>query len=154
MLEFEIAAIYYFVKNTLTATPYFQQIPVDMLIPCVFYPTPQVTSKNFSLSTFALNFLMYAKVFAIDTLDAYTMASKILVAVMKNGNKIPLYNENGSSTGKNLRINNPVIKKIDECVYQIEFSWVRYTAVGQVDVARAEEIYVNINPVESDGKEE
>ena len=41
MLEFEIAAIYYFVAGIITAQPYFEEVPLDMLTPCVFYPTPR-----------------------------------------------------------------------------------------------------------------
>ena len=36
MLEYEIAAIYYFVAGIITAQPYFEEVPLDMLIPCVF----------------------------------------------------------------------------------------------------------------------
>lgn len=40
MLEYEIAAIYYFVAGIITAQAYFEEVPLDMVIPCVFYPTP------------------------------------------------------------------------------------------------------------------
>ena len=50
MLEYEIAAIYYFVAGIITAQAYFEEVPLDMVIPCVFYPTPTPAASEWRLS--------------------------------------------------------------------------------------------------------
>ena len=52
MLEYEIAAIYYFVAGIITAQAYFEEVPLDMVIPCVFYPTPTPAASGFSVNAY------------------------------------------------------------------------------------------------------
>lgn len=54
MLEFEIAALYYFVAGILNLPAYFDEVPEDMEIPCVFYPSPHQKSGDFSTNTFTI----------------------------------------------------------------------------------------------------
>lgn len=67
MLEFEIAAIYYFVAGIITAQPYFEEVPLDMLTPCVFYPTPSSTAAELSTNAYKTEFAMYIKFMDHDT---------------------------------------------------------------------------------------
>ena len=53
MLEYEIAAIYYFVASVVSVHPYFEEVPEDLLVPCVFYPTPEQDTQAYSVSTYA-----------------------------------------------------------------------------------------------------
>lgn len=147
MLEQEIASIYYFVSKVISVTPYFKEVPEDMLVPCVFYPPPEASGKNFSLSTYAVDFIMYAKFIDADTMEACSMALSVLQAIMAGGNKIPLYRQDGSSEGKSFRINNPEAKKVEEGVYQLELSWKRYTAIDITVANKAIEFFVNSTPI-------
>lgn len=151
MLEFEVAAIYYFVARIITAHPYFEEIPWDMLLPCVFYPTPNPDARGFSVNAYATEFTMYVKFMDHSTLAAYEMGEKVLQAIMKNRRKVPLVDENGELTGKNLRVNMPKLKKIENGVYQMEVSWERHTRYDTKEVALAKDIFMNGLPI---GKED
>lgn len=149
MLEHEIAAIYYLIASVVNATHYFEEIPEDMLIPCVFYPTPEPSGMGYSLSTYVTEFVIYVMFMDSTTMGAYEMASRALQAMMKQKNKIQLVNDQGNVSGKNFRINYPVVKKIDSCVYQIEISWKRYTSYNQEIATSAKEIFFNSKPIDS-----
>ena len=147
MLEYEIAAIYYFIDSTIKATSYFKEVPHNFMVPCVFYPTPEQSGGVFSVSKYKTDFVMYIKFMAKDTLEAYSMASKVMQELMKNKRKVPLVDEKGKSIRKNFQINNPVIRKVDNGVYQMEVSWKRYTSYNANIVAKAQEFFFNGVPV-------
>lgn len=147
MLEFEIAAIYYFIAGVVTATPYFEEVPKDLLTPCIFYPTPEPDASLYSTGAFATRFVMYIKFMDHDTMSAYNMAAAALKAVMKKRNKIPIIDETGEPTGKHFRVNEPKVKKIEQGVYQMELSWNRYTRYEAADIQRAQDIFINGAPI-------
>ena len=60
MLEFEIAALYYFVAGILNLPAYFDEVPEDMEIPCVFYPSPHQKAE-ISQQTHMLRHLPYMR---------------------------------------------------------------------------------------------
>lgn len=147
MLEYEIAAIYYFIASTIKATPYFEKVPKNFMVPCVFYPTPEQSGGVFSVSKYKTDFVMYIKFMAKDTMEAYSMASKVMQELMKNKRKVPLVDETGNKTGKRFQINNPVVRKVDNGVYQMEVSWKRYTSYTADVMTKAQEFFFNGTPV-------
>jgi len=147
MLEYEIAAIYYFIDGTITAKPYFEEVPKDLMVPCVFYPTPEQRGGVFSVSKYTTDFVMYVKFMAESTLEAYNMANNVMQSLMKNKRKVPLVDENGKRTGKNFQLNNPVVKKVDNGVYQMEVSWKRYSSYNANAMTLAREFFFNGTPV-------
>ena len=151
MLEFEIAAIYYFVDGIITAQPYFEEVPLDMLTPCVFYPTPSPTAMGFSVNAYKTEFTMYIKFMDHDTLAAYEMGESVLRAIMGNRRKVPLVDADGKRTGKNFRVNMPKLKRIENGVYQMELSWNRHTRYDAREATLAKDIFMNGRPI---GKED
>lgn len=151
MLEYEIAAIYYFVDGIITAQPYFEEVPLDMLLPCVFYPTPTPAASGFSVNAYTTEFAMYVKFMDRSTLAAYEMGERVLQALMRNRRKVPLVDENGKQTGKSFRVNMPKLKKIENGVFQMELSWDRHTRYDTKEVTLARDIFVNGLPI---GKED
>lgn len=147
MLEFEIAAIYYFIAGILNLPAYFDEVPEDMNIPCVFYPAPHQTSGYFSTNTYASTFTMYAKVMDINNLSAGWKCSQIVQSISGNRYKIPLVDENGKKTGKHFRIESVEATKADEGVWQIEIAWKRYTGFDAKAVTMAREFYFNGVPI-------
>ena len=116
MLEFEIAALYYFVAGILNLPAYFDEVPEDMEIPCVFYPSPHQKSGDFSTNTYATTFTLYAKVMDIDNVSAGGKCSQIVHAISGNRYKVPLVDEKGKRTGNNFRIDSMEATKADEGV--------------------------------------
>lgn len=151
MLEYEIAAIYYFVASIITAQPYFEEVPLDMLIPCVFYPTPTPVASGFSANAYMTEFTMYIKFMDHSTMAAYEMGEKVLQEVMGRRRKVPLVDKTGKQTGRSFRVNMPKLKKVDNGVYQMELSWNRHTRYDVKEVTLARDIFMNGLPV---GKED
>ena len=143
MLEFEIAAIYYFVDKQIKVKPYFEEIPMDFMVPCVFYPTPNPEAFGFSTNAYGTEFVMYVKFMARSTMDAYENGEKVLQAIMKHRRKIPLVDEKGKETGKQFQINMPKLKKIESGVYQMEISWKRYSRYEENAAVMAREFFMN-----------
>lgn len=151
MLEYEIAAIYYFVDSIIAVQPYFEEVSEDMILPCVFYPTPSPTAMGFSVNAYATEFVMYVKFMDHSTMAAYEMGEKVLQAIMRNRRKVSLVDENGKLTGKRFRLNMPKLKKIENGVYQMELSWLRHTRYEAKETALARDIFINGLPI---GKED
>lgn len=148
MLEYEIAAMYYFIASTVKATPYFEEVPENLLTPCVFYPTPQAAGGSFSLSTYSTDFTLYIKFMDGTTAGAYQMAEAVLQEIMKRKLKIPIISESGELTGQHFRVGKPTGKCIENGVYQLEITWKRYSAYRIQAVPRAQEIFFNGQPIE------
>ncbi len=151
MLEYEVAAIYYFIADIISAQPYFEEVPLDMLMPCVFYPAPTPAASGFSTNAYATEFAMYIKFMDRSTMAAYEMGEKVLQAIMGNRRKVPLVDGAGKETGRNFRVNMPKLKKIEEGVFQMELSWDRHTRYDAKEVTLARDIFMNGLPV---GKED
>lgn len=151
MLEFEIAAIYYFIADVIKATTYFDEVPEGLLTPCVFYPTPEPAAQPFSTGAFMTQFVMYVKFMDVSTIQAYAMAGVVLQAIMEKRNKIPLVDKSGAMTEKHFKVEMPRVKKVDAGVYQMEIAWNRYTRYEPKDVQKAQEIFMNDRPI---GKED
>lgn len=147
MLEFEIAALYYFIAGILNLPAYFDEVPEDMDIPCVFYPVPHQKNGSFSTNAYSTTFTLYAKVMDINNVSAGWKSSQIVQAIGKNRNKIPLVNEKGKQTGKNFRIDSVEATKADEGVWQIEISWRRYTKFTDNATTLAREFFFNGTPL-------
>ena len=143
MLEYEIAAIYYFVAGIITAQAYFGEVPLDMVIPCVFYPTPTPAASGFSVNAYMTEFAMYIKFIDHSTMAAYEMGEKVLQAIMGKRRKVPLVDETGKQTGKSFRVNMPKLKKVENGVYQMALSWNRHTRYDAKAVTRARDIFRN-----------
>lgn len=151
MLEYEIAAIYYFVAGIISAQAYFEEVPLDMLMPCVFYPTPTPAASGFSTNAYMTEFAMYIKFMDRSTMEAYEMGERVLQAIMGNRRKVPLVDKAGKQTGGSFRVNMPKLKKIEEGIYQMELSWNRHTRYDAKEVTLARDIFMNGLPV---GKED
>lgn len=151
MLEYEVAAIYYFVAGIITAQPYFEEVPSDMLLPCVFYPTPNPSASGFSANAYMTEFVMYIKFMDHSTMAAYEMGERVVQAIMGNRRKVPLVDKDGKQTGKKFLVDRPKLKKIEKGVYQMELSWNRYTRYDAKEVSLAKDIFMNGLPI---GKED
>ncbi|MCD8150597.1 MAG: hypothetical protein LUE92_13775 [Clostridiales bacterium] len=150
MLEFEIAALYYFINDVLGVQPYFEEVPEDMIIPCVFYPPPEEETGDFSVSAFATTFTLHVKVMAADNLTAAGNAAAVIEAICLNRKKIPLVDDTGTQTGYNFRIIDLKSSKVDEGVWQLAITWKRYTKYTAKTATLAQEFFFNGNYLGTD----
>lgn len=143
MLEFEIAAIYYFVAKQIKAKPYLGEVPIDFMVPCVIYPTPSSDPFAFSNNAYGVKFSMYVDFIARSSSEAYENSETVLQAIMQHRCKIPLVDEKGKQTGKHFQINKPELKKVERGVYQMELSWKRYSRYDEGTAAMARRFFMN-----------
>lgn len=114
MLEQEIASIMnYVLINANTATPYYDEVPEDFMVPAVYFPSPEIESGGDTLSTYSLKYIWFIKFFHSSTPAAYQMALSVLEIIKRKRNIIPVINEAGEFTGENFKVKDPKLKKID-----------------------------------------
>ncbi len=124
LLEQELASIIkYTLDNSGVSAPYYYSVPEGFIVPAVYFPAPEITSRGETFSTYALEYVWFIKFFHSTTQDAYALALKVLTALKKQRNLVPLLNEDGSKTGEYLRLNDPSVKAVDTGVAQLALTW-------------------------------
>lgn len=126
MLEQEIASIIQFILNKAgNPSPYYDEVPEGFLVPSVYFPAPEITSKGDTLTTYALSYIWFIKFFHKDTPLAHSLGLTALTALQGNRNRIPLIDEKGVKTGRLFHIKDSELKKIEGArgVTQLTVSW-------------------------------
>lgn len=103
--------------------PYYYNVPEKYAVPSCYFPVPEVNSYGDTFTTYALDYSWGINFFHNKTQDAYPYAIRTLEAIRRERNLIPLVNKDGSEAGTGLRINDPVIKVVDEGAIQLFISW-------------------------------
>lgn len=125
MLEQEIASI---IKYILEASgkeisPYYYSVPEKFVVPSCYFPVPEVNSYGDTFNTYVLEYMWKVIFFHNKTQEAYLYAIKTLEAIRKKRNLIPLIDVNGEYTGSGIRIDDPIIKPVDEGAVQLFLQW-------------------------------
>jgi hypothetical protein len=122
MLEQEIASLVHFFKP-MGLTEYFGRLPQDIRTPSVFYPVPEITGNEYTLSAYSNSYSLFLQVFDRDDLSSYSIAAKMQRMIQAAKNTIPVYDEDGKPAGYHFRIKRLSVKNIDTGVTQIEITW-------------------------------
>lgn len=124
MLDQELASIIHTVLEAANnPTPYYQNVPEGFDVPSVFFPVPEKFAGSSSLSSYEISYMWFIKFYASESADAFIMASNVLEHIVSRRNAIPLYNTDGTLTGKSMRIDFPRIRKIEDGVIQMQIEW-------------------------------
>ncbi len=103
--------------------PYYYSVPEKYAVPSCYFPVPEVNSYGDTFNTYALDYIWGIYFFHKQTQDAYPYAIKTLEAIRRERNLIPLIDYDGVFIGKGIRINDPVIKVVDEGAVQLLLTW-------------------------------
>jgi len=124
LLEQETASIMAFaLRNADNPNPYYWSVPEDFRYPAIFFPQPEIETGGETFCTYAMRYSWYIDIFCKTTEDAFELAHKVLTALKRRRNLIPLLSEDGSETGECLRLNDPSVKAIDTGVAQLTLTW-------------------------------
>lgn len=126
MLEQEIASIIKYVLNKAgSPSPYYDEVPEGFLVPAVYFPTPEISSKGDTLSTYALSYVWFIKLFHKDTPSAHMLGVNVLTALQSGHCRIPLITNDGTETARAFRLKDPSMKAIDGAngVVQLTLTW-------------------------------
>ncbi|MDO4301644.1 MAG: hypothetical protein Q4D26_09680 [Clostridia bacterium] len=99
------------------------KIPMNFNKPSIYFPVPEFRTNLSSTSCYEVSYMWLIKVFAPDDLQAYSIASDIVLGIASNRYLIPLLNDDGTKTEKSFTIYEPRISKVDNGVYTIEIDW-------------------------------
>lgn len=102
---------------------YYWNVPEDFHFPALFFPQPEITTNGDTFHSYASRYSWYIKVFAETTEQAHSIALSILTALKRARNYVPLIDEDGTPTGKKLRLDDPALKGLDEGVEQVVIEW-------------------------------
>ena len=123
-LEQETASVMEFALRTAgDINPYYWDVPQDFKRPAMYFPQPEIDTGGDTLGTYASEYAWYINVFADTTEEAHGIARRVLTALKRAKNYVPLLNEDGEATGKKLRLKDPGLKRGDVGVAQLTIEW-------------------------------
>lgn len=124
MIQDEISSIAKFCYDRNTVKLYFERIPQNMIVPCMYFPEPVVVSSGDSLGAYMNVYQLFIKLFANKTQDAHRTAHIIAEAIRKARGVIPKVNSDGTLSGEFMQINMDIeTKPLDEGVAQLSLKW-------------------------------
>lgn len=119
-LELELSSIFEFIlKAADNPLPYYEYVPESFYVPAAYFPVPEIVTYGDTFSTYSAEYSWYVTFFHSSSQEAYILASKALTAIKESRNVIPLLDENGSITGRGIRIKDPELKPIDQCAVRL-----------------------------------
>lgn len=124
MFQDEISSIARFCYDRNPVKLYFDRIPQNMVIPCMYFPEPVVVSSSDSLYTYLNVYQLFIKIFTVKTQEAHRQAHGIAEAFRVARGIIPIIKPDGSLSGNYMQINLDVeTKPLDEGVAQLSLKW-------------------------------
>lgn len=124
MIQDEISSITRFCYDRNPVKLYFDRIPQNMVIPCMYFPEPVVVSAPDTIGAYLNVYQLFIKVFATKTQDAHRAAHNIAEAIRQKRGIIPVINPDGSLSGEFMQINLDIeTKPLDEGVAQLSLKW-------------------------------
>jgi len=123
-LEQEIASIITFALHSAEGiNPYYWNISENFVFPAMFFPVPEITTSGDTFRTYASMYSWYISVFAATTEKAHAIGLKVLTQIKRARNYVPLIDIGGNQTGKNLRLEDPLLQNVNPSVAQITLRW-------------------------------
>lgn len=115
-------------------------------MPSIHVPSPEIISNGHTFSTYALNYTLFIKFFHNTTNEAHKMASIALNEILKVRNLIPIIDDSGNVTNRNLRIKDPKLKKLENSdIYQLQIDFVSIKLYAQEEVMMMNRYIIDLN---------
>lgn len=133
---------------------YYWNLPESFRYPAMYFPQPEIGSGGDTLGTYALEYAWYINVFANTTEEAHEIARRVLTALKEARNYVPLLNEDGTESGKKLRLKDPGLKRVDTGVAQLTIEWTSRRSYAGTEPIKMQTIHILLSQKEesSDGK--
>lgn len=148
-LEQEVASVIAAVQRTAGDISYhYWNIPQDFDCPAMYFPQPEIGSDGDTFGTYALEYAWYINVFADTTEEAHEIAFRVLTALKEARNYVPLLNEDGTETGKKLRLKDPGLKRVDTGVVQLTIEWTSRRSYAGAEPTKVQIPHISISKKE------
>lgn len=124
-LEQSLAAVVRFIQdNSEEGTKlYFDEIPENFYVPSVYFQIPYTAGRKATLSSYCTTMTMNIWFMAYLDWEAQAAAASMRDEIMLNNCLLPIMDEAGKATGKELRVAPPATRKINEGIVQLSFSF-------------------------------
>lgn len=124
MLQDELGSIMKFCYDKNPVKIYSDRIPQNMVIPCMYFPIPLVTSSGDTFSSYRNSYQLIVKVFADTTSQAHIKAHTIAEGIRSARFIIPVINQAGEAMSERMRLRTDIqTKELEENVVQISIKW-------------------------------
>lgn len=123
MLEQGLASAVRYIQDIVTpgTKTYFDDLPERFYVPSIYFPAPLSVGDFATLQSRCMEYAFECWFMASSNWDACMEANKALEHIMIDGCLIPIVDQDGSKTGKHLRITKPKTRKIDDGIFQLSF---------------------------------
>ena len=90
--------------------PYYRNLPESFQYPAVYFPVPEVSTRNATFDTYFSDYILSVTFFHSSKQEAYELALTALTAIKQHRNLVPLLDSTGKQIGNRyLRLDNPKI---------------------------------------------
>lgn len=122
--EQRIASVIHYIqsKSEKGIETYFEVIPEQFYVPSIYFPIPMTSGSKSTLESYCTEITVECWFMAHENWDAHIAAARVRDAIMIDNCSIPVINQDGSESGKYMRIGVPETKKIDDGIVQLSFS--------------------------------
>lgn len=125
MIEQEMASIVRFILDAAdNPSPYYWNVPESFLVPAVYFETPEILTGGETFLTYHADYTWYIRFFDRTQQGAWQSAYKVLHAIKRARNLIPLIDIEGNEIeGEGIRINDPSMHSMEDDSAQITIRW-------------------------------
>ena len=117
-LEQEVASIASFaLQHAGNPRPYYYNVPEKFKFPAMYFPQPEITTRGETA------YAWYINIFAKTSEEAHEIGLRVLTKLKRARNLVPLIEEDGTATGKKLRLDDPELRNVDTGAAQLTVSW-------------------------------
>lgn len=124
---------------------YEDNVPENFMVPSLYFPAPSVFPSASTLGSYQSCYSIYANVFAATKREAEKLAEKIVQGIMLKKCLLPVFEENGTDSGKVIKLDPPSSRGIDEGMAQITLTYCIIRAFTQTKSAGVESMNINKN---------
>ena len=123
-LEQEVASIMAFAHSSAgKPAPYYYEVPEQFKTPSIYFPEPEINTRGETFLTYASEYAWYINMCGATSAEAHTLGLRVLTALKRARNLVPLIAEDGTDTGKKLRLKDPQLKNVEAGVVQLTIEW-------------------------------
>ena len=123
-LEQEVASIMAFAHSSAgKPAPYYYDVPEQFRTPAIFFPEPEISTRGETFFTYASEYAWYINIFGATSAEAHAIGLRVLTALKRAKNLVPIIAEDGKETGEKLRLKDPQLRNIEAGVVQLSIEW-------------------------------
>lgn len=144
-LEQYLASAVRYIQNRSDGKPvlYFDNIPENFAVPSIYFPVPRTRSRRATLQTYLTTIRMEAWFMASSDWLAYAAAAHIRDCILLDGCAVEIVEKDGTLTGKGLRVTEPEITSVDECIEKLSFELKHYFSKEEIEVTKVSNINIS-----------